>query len=59
MLQTMIPTLNQLGQEVNIFVGKGSIEKSLLLSKSPGFPLMFQGGHYIGLQRRSFATVRR
>ena len=36
MLLTMIPMLHQLAQEVNVFVGKGSIEKSLLLSKSVG-----------------------
>jgi len=36
MLLTMIPMLHQLVQEVNVFVGKGSIEKSLLLSKSVG-----------------------
>ena len=36
MLLTMIPILHQMGQETNIFVGKGSIEKSLLMSKSVG-----------------------
>ncbi|KAI2500155.1 hypothetical protein MHU86_14299 [Fragilaria crotonensis] len=32
----MILILHQMGQETNIFVGKGSIEKSLLMSKSVG-----------------------
>ena len=36
MLLTMIPTLHQLGPEVNIYVGKGSIDKHLLLSKTVG-----------------------
>ncbi|KAI2506391.1 hypothetical protein MHU86_8017 [Fragilaria crotonensis] len=36
MLLTMIPILHEMGQETNVFVGKGSIEKSLLMSKSVG-----------------------
>jgi hypothetical protein len=36
MLLTMIPILHQMGQETNVFVRKGSIEKSLHMSKSVG-----------------------
>ena len=34
MLLTLSPTLHQLGPEVNVFVGEGSIEKSLLCGKT-------------------------
>ena len=36
MLLTMIPILHQLGREVNLYVGEGSIEKSLLIGKTVG-----------------------
>jgi hypothetical protein len=36
MLLTMIPILHQMGQETSAFVGKGSIEKLLLMNKSVG-----------------------
>jgi hypothetical protein len=34
MLLTLSPTFHQLGPEVNVFVGEGSIEKSLLCGKT-------------------------
>ncbi len=44
MLLTLLPILNQQGHAANIFVGKGSIERSLLIGKTVGATVTYDTG---------------
>jgi hypothetical protein len=49
MLLTLLPILNQQGHAVNIFVGKGSIERSLLIGKTVGATVTHVTGEDVAL----------
>ena len=49
MLLTLLPILNQQGHAANIFVGKGSIERSLLIGKTVGATVTHVTGEDVAL----------